>query len=311
MKDKILEMALNFFESSVDYISNQNSKLHELQFSIIHLSSSIELMLKAILVEEHWSLVIDDLKEINKNKFLSGNFKSINVNEALERVSNICGCQIDDKKKRELKKLFNDRNKIIHIGSGLNREHAIAVLIGTYSFIYDFVNDSNLFELESALELRYKEIKDKIQKLDKFITDRLNHIKNDLKTDSVIVRCPNCWQQAVILESDSRSCLFCREKYNKSEFLSAYIESFIASDFFYHPFSTCPSCGEDYAICDDNNSTICLSCGENLLDYRKCIECGELFSEDTNYSICNSCIKDRFDNDRMLPAPDFPEDEEI
>ena len=303
-------MALNFFESSVNYISNPNSELHELQFSIIHLTSSIELMLKATLVEEHWSLVIDDLKEKNKNNFLSGDFKSININEALERVINICGCKIDDNKKVKLKRLFNDRNKIIHIGSSINREHAIAILIGTFSFIYDFVNESNLFELESDLGIRYKEIKDRIQNLDEFVTDRLNHIKNELKTDNVVVRCPNCLQLAIILNNDTKSCVFCREKFNNNDFITRYIYAFVEFDQFDMPYSTCPLCSEESAIYDeDNKATICLSCGENLNEYRQCIDCGELFLDDTNYSLCKSCIKDRFDNNRMLPAPDEPEDD--
>jgi hypothetical protein len=309
---KILEMALNFFESSVDYISNQNSVLHELQFAIIHLTSSIELMLKARLVEEHWSLVIDDLKEMDEKKFLSGEFKSININEALERVINICGCKIGDKKKLELKRLFNNRNKIIHIGSGINREHAIALLIGTISFIYDFVEESELFVPESSLANRYREIKSKIHKLDKFVSDRLNHIKNDLKTDSIIVKCPNCWQKAVILNNDTRSCLFCRENFSNDDFISSYANSFVKYDLFDETFSTCPICDEESAIYNnDRNSTICLSCGKNLEDYRKCIDCGKLFSGNTSYPICNSCIKERFDSDRMLPAPDYPEDEDM
>ena len=68
VKTKIFEMALNFLESSVDYIREDKSTGAELQFSTIHLAASIELMFKACLIKEHWSLVIKDPKDINPSK---------------------------------------------------------------------------------------------------------------------------------------------------------------------------------------------------------------------------------------------------
>ncbi len=272
MKAKILEMALNFLESSVDYIKEDKSSGVELQFSTIHLAASIELMLKACLIKEHWSLVINDLKDMNLSKFESGNFKSIGIDEAALRVRNICRCNID---KKIIDRIKNERNKIIHIGSSVNQYQATANIVDSYSFIYDFTKEAALFEPESEHKHRFGEIKEKINTLQNFVANRLRHISNELKRHENVIRCPECWQNSVVFSEEKRSCLFCRTEFELEIFIEQYGDAFLSHDDIGIDFSACPNCGESSAVfAEEINSTICLFCNSNLNEYLRCIDCG-------------------------------------
>lgn len=303
-------MSLNFLESSVDYLSKTQCNSSELQFSIIHLASAVELMLKARLIDEHWSLVVENSKDLIKTKFESGDFKSINIDEAIERIDNICKFKVDEKNKKIISRLKKARNKIIHIGSSVNQDQAKAILVDTYSFIYDFLVDSNLYSQGSDLEYKFSEIRDKINKLEKFVTTRLNRIGHELKKHKNTLRCPDCWQQAIVFPDTNRDCLFCRKKYELNEFLELYCEAFLSFDELVDDISECPECGENSVVfAEELDCSICLSCGSNFNGYLRCIDCDILFVGDSNYPICPDCIRNRFDNDQMMPAPEYPEDE--
>lgn len=310
MKFKVLDMSLNFLQSSVEYIKNNKSET-ELQFSIIHLTAMVELMLKACLINEHWSLIIENSDQINLSNFKSGDFKSINIDEAILRIGKICDFNISGKPKIKIDRLKKERNKIIHMGIGVNQHHAMALIIDTYNFVYDFAKEVNIFGNFPELEYKFNEIKNTINSFEEFIRKRLQNIKKELSCHDHALFCPECFQQAVIMSEDERECLFCRKIFSINEFKEMYIDfSFSLDDYYEEIVSQCPECGEDSVISiEEIGNPICLSCGLNIKNFVRCMDCGDFFKGDANYPICGDCAKNRFDNDQMLPAPNFPEDE--
>jgi len=49
---------------------------------MINFYASIELFLKARLLKEHWTLIVTKKTEPDIDKFISGDFQSITINEA-------------------------------------------------------------------------------------------------------------------------------------------------------------------------------------------------------------------------------------
>ena len=137
----------------------------------------------------------------------------------------------------------------------------------------------------------------------------MGHISNDLKKYENVIRCPECWQNSVVFSEEKRSCLFCRKEFEISDFIEHYGDAFLSYDDMGMEFSECPNCGESsVAFAEEIDSIICLSCNSNFNEYLKCIDCGELFTRDSNDPICTDCVQNRFDNDQMLPAPKSPEE---
>jgi hypothetical protein len=160
----LLENGLDFLESSLDYLSAASSNQHSskstktpkvmpheqkrnLKYALLHLSSSIELIFKERLHQEHWSLVFRDVSKANKEAYDSGDFQSVTFQEAQDRLISICEIEFTQKQLRDLKKLRDRRNKIEHFGV-IDSLLAVQVSVSEMvSYLVDFVETA--FEQES------------------------------------------------------------------------------------------------------------------------------------------------------------------
>ena len=102
----IFENAFDFLEKSLDEF-NKSPK-----YSVLHFAIAVEILLKARLIIEHWSLIV--LKNANKADYIKGAFTSVNLDEAVKRLQNIVGESITEAEYRAFKKLSIHRNKVIH-----------------------------------------------------------------------------------------------------------------------------------------------------------------------------------------------------
>lgn len=69
----LVENALDFLERSINDLSTAP------KYSVIHFYASIELFLKARLLAEHWTLVVDRRKSPSKADFEKGDFASVTL----------------------------------------------------------------------------------------------------------------------------------------------------------------------------------------------------------------------------------------
>ena len=78
--DQIVISAFEFLLKAIDEIRESP------KFSTIHFASSIELFLKARLMVEHWSLVVDRLDNTKKSDFYLGKSKTVTPDTAFKRL---------------------------------------------------------------------------------------------------------------------------------------------------------------------------------------------------------------------------------
>src|SRR4051794_28273927 len=91
----LVENAVDFLERSVHDLQAGASK-----YSVIHFYSGLELMLKARLLYEHWSLCASDVDKADKARFAVGDFESIGLKEARDRLANVLNCKLADSENR-------------------------------------------------------------------------------------------------------------------------------------------------------------------------------------------------------------------
>ncbi len=102
------ESAFDFLDRSVDDI-----KAHP-KYSVIHFATAVELILKARLMREHWTLVVERTSDVTLVDFLSGEAKTVTQADAIKRLKNACGENISQDAVTQFKKIAAHRNRMIH-----------------------------------------------------------------------------------------------------------------------------------------------------------------------------------------------------
>lgn len=104
---------LSLIDNGIDYILeavrplfiNRPESQYCLKYSILHLYSGIELLLKEKLRQEHWSLIFQDVSSADPRKLQSGDFVSIYHDELVKRLKGILNIDINDKPFKMLRAL--------------------------------------------------------------------------------------------------------------------------------------------------------------------------------------------------------------
>ena len=108
--NSIAENAFEFLEKSLDEFDSSP------KFSIIHFASAIELFLKARLMKEHWSLILDKVDTADIGKLFSGEAKTVTPETARKRLKNIALDPIPSDTEATFREIAEHRNRAIHFG---------------------------------------------------------------------------------------------------------------------------------------------------------------------------------------------------
>lgn len=105
--------------------------------SVIDFYSGVELILKARLLHEHWTLIV--ARDPHRNRFHSGDFTSVTFDEACRRIDAVLSCPLPDAAFRAFDKIRKHRNRMVHFydadlvsSSGRLRGVALAQLQAWY-----------------------------------------------------------------------------------------------------------------------------------------------------------------------------------
>lgn len=308
----LLENGLDFILSSAQYIDNKGSNKRNVKYSILHISSGIELIFKYKLMLTDWRQVFLKISEANYEKFIDGDFKSVDSKECQKRLKKICNIDFNYEEKELLKNLREKRNRLEHFAIFDSHESLMAYLMKVLNLIIEFI--MNNFENDNfsinEIEL-LEQIRIKIGEIEEFVNHRWNEIKEEVNNYSKygsILQCPSCLQCSLITDDGSK-CIFCGYTDDSDKVANKYIERILGineyrtvKDGGIYPKYECPECGS-YSFINNEISEIwkCTNCGIEHNDYEveMCYDCGRpyiIFSEE-DIEICSDCIDDRLGKD--------------
>lgn len=84
------------------------------KYSVIHFCAAVEMLLKARLMREHWSLIVSRPEQANLSKFMAGDFMSVTLEDCRVRIRDVAGEDIGDDAYNSFRALANHRNKMVH-----------------------------------------------------------------------------------------------------------------------------------------------------------------------------------------------------
>lgn len=105
-------------QNGIDFLERAYEQLEtDPKHSVINFYTAVELLLKAPLVLNHWSLIIAD-REPNIKKFKSGDFRSIGFEDTCSRLDAILERPLSISGKAAFDKVRKHRNKMVHFFHG-------------------------------------------------------------------------------------------------------------------------------------------------------------------------------------------------
>jgi hypothetical protein len=320
----LLENGLDFLLSSLEHLTaasapanSKSEKLiqsarqkRHLKYALLHLCSSIELILKERLRQEDWRLLFVDPDKADEDAYEAGDFTSINFQEVQSRLESECGITFLPKQKADLKAFRLRRNKVEHFGAVDSLLAVQSSVTQMVSFLVDFVEEA--FESESLEEEEglITDIRSKLGECSAVVEDRCKQIEKAVADQYSTITCPTCQQDAMSADGGTVKCLFCNYSTDSESAAEEYVANILGMHSRYAeekdggewPLTTCPECGSNSFVTQvpgtyDTHHGYCFCCGTEYSpeDSEECYDCGELYrhSGEAGHHICSDCFQAR------------------
>lgn len=276
------KIILNLLDNGIDYIYEavepvfkvHDNFRHSWKYSVLHLYSGIELLLKEKLRQEHWTLIFQDINSASLRKLENGDFVSVYHDDLIKRLRNISKVIINDKPIKELRDL---RNRFEHFEINISLRECQYIVAAALDEIIKFW-ETHLKPISTdQQQKKFKIIKSIATKFEIYRKQRLNKFQQAIagileSKNGLIVLCPDCSSRSFAVFKDNEkdcNCFVCDEKYTKDDYLknirkseeykkkSSFIE--------YEPYDTiCLFCQKEtrirYTISDKVTLYCCLNC---------------------------------------------------
>ena len=280
----LVENGLDFLLSAAEAVQRDESP-RSLKDAVLHVANGTELLFKARLAEEHWTLIFANPDEASHEKLAEEEFRSVDFQRAMERLEKIARVQLGKDTTTHLNNLRKFRNRLTHFTSYLDPAQAKSLVAKSMAFCVRFCEDHSKETL--TVESQLVEIHQLLGELQEFVDERMKRISEELE-DAYVVECPECWQETVVIDGGVVYCKFCRQHVSPQSIAATYSEGEIED---------CPECGEiqTFATVLYSNDIVgwsCYSCGQGGQNYHRCERCYQLeyFSDGTAFKWCENCM---------------------
>ncbi|MFC4611106.1 hypothetical protein ACFO9E_25415 [Streptomyces maoxianensis] len=238
---------MDYLDSAVEHLTAHTPPTsHDLKYAVLHLQAAVEVLLKARLVREHWSLVFKEPGSATRARFDKGEFESCNITAAIDRLRDIAAVPISDDEKKAIRALATTRNALTHYGHTASAYAVEGSAVGVLHFLLTFVPD----HLEPALsseaavvQTKLEALRHKLRHVEGLVKLRMRALANELDhVENRTVACPGCAQWALVVAETPVVCRFCRRTYELAGQAADEYAWVTRRTHDYAPLVDCPSC---------------------------------------------------------------------
>lgn len=315
--ESLTNSAFDFFQKAFAEVGT------EPKYSVIHFYTGAELIFKARLLHEHWALVVTKVEEASLAKFKSGNFKSVTLQQAANRLRDIADESFTKDERECFEKLGQHRNRIVHF---FHEEYAAepkpeivgevaAEQFRAWIYLHRLLTDrwSELFE--PFLE-RIEDLDARIKRNAQFLSAKFALVQPELAKRQAagisIVVCPSCGLRSASLDQRAPPlrqtlCLVCGHAHGS---IIMNCENCNAEVEFEEGEGTCSECETDYDLDDllkqfspgfdpreESDTAYCSECErtdhQTVVPYEDeyiCLNCGSTFRSIGQCGYCSEHI---------------------
>jgi HEPN domain-containing protein len=128
-KLSLIENSYDFLNQSLRHYRKARRNVHEWPFALLHITQSIELMLKHVLRQTHPILIFEDIDHPRR---------TVSLEQALKRLETVARVAVGDKEKVNIQRAADYRNKIVHYEFELNRFDCKNTFAQLFEFVHFF-----------------------------------------------------------------------------------------------------------------------------------------------------------------------------
>ncbi|MFC8389889.1 serine/arginine repetitive matrix protein 1 [Streptomyces sp. NPDC057238] len=316
----LVRNGLDYLASVVEHLDEDESMVtpRDVKYAILHLQAAVEVLLKARLMAEHWSLVFSNPHQATRKALEEATLSSVSTEQAVTRLRNIAGASIEDKEEKALTDLGKHRNKLQHFGLTAPARAMEAKAGEVLDFLIRFVDEELLPRLgpkeRKEAEGALRGLRGGLVNINTFVKERTNRIRGEVKKEGAAnrtIQCPDCDQMALVLgeaagpdgEPVHAACRFCASRWDREELLS-----FFRAEGQDEPseLNTCPQCEEwmlgwGVRILSDpvGEVSFCFACSVAFPALVPCDRCGRPTEvADGSTGLCGSCWEDAVEETR-------------
>lgn len=115
----LCENGLSFVSKAIEQLWDNTS--HEsIKYSVINFYSGLELLIKARLMHEHWTLIVDDPNKADIDDFLNGDAQTVGLQKAVMRLKKTIKLSIPPAALASFEELRKHRNRMVHFHHPVN-----------------------------------------------------------------------------------------------------------------------------------------------------------------------------------------------
>ena len=218
----LIDNAFDYVLSAAEYAKRGSSR--DLKYSVLHLAAGVELLLKARLQKEHWSLLFSRVDAASRSSLTSGDFISVDFETAVKRLENIGEVSIDSPVLSHLHELRKLRNKIQHLDISLATESVRSLVAMGADFFLEFGRKNLGDEFNNRGEEVIPLITAQLVSLQEFVDQRLKTIETELAAAYLTLECPVCWQDTMVVGDGNPKCPFCGTELDAEELAMLHAE---------------------------------------------------------------------------------------
>jgi hypothetical protein len=224
---RLLDSARDFITAAV---GSSKGYFGDWKFATVHLSTALELLLKARLAIEDPKLLAKG-STISEADLESGNFNSVSIKDSLRCLAAL-GFEFTGEQRDALQAVNHLRNRFVHYAVPEDRDRFIAVLASGLNLFFEL----EFRHFRHLDPYDWKAHSDLINDGDfeSFVKQRLNAVQTELSVckrprTHYFDECPDCLQDVTVFLEESIHCLYCRrtvaiDQYAKSNSAEGIVE---------------------------------------------------------------------------------------
>jgi hypothetical protein len=249
-----------FIETAVEYA--RQGYRENWKFAVLHLNTALELVLKATLALEDHRYLVAGKAQITDRQFDEGAFRSIGIEECLERLAKTGLLTLDGSQRQTVEAMQRLRNRIAHYIDPDDTATMRAIVAAGVNLFIDIHNAAFAGDEDPYGARPIRDLVVDLHKFDDFVKERLSTLALRLRASTRprthhLDECSWCLQDAAIIDGDEVTCLFCGHGMAVREFAELKSDDDAAQE--------CPDCGRPSVLKDhrlDREPTHeCFVCG--------------------------------------------------